>query len=339
MIFQWYAPLFTVPILVGCYAILMHWQPGWLFACIVIFTSPLEVALIQTIQSATDDIPVYSQNFATGARVRKYLEVGDQLYQTFPSATLLTSEIGGLGAGFQGRILDGMGLASPSALVYHPLAVPQERDNEMLGAIPVRFIEDNVPELVVSEDAFASAFMRSNLRRDYWRIRQPIYLDSDMQISPIPTLWGSRYLNIFIRRDYLPNPVGQFGTMFEVEAPTLSPTKVIAGSDLRVTSFWHTLQSSFPNYWATAELIDNAGQTVVRKDERVLSIYVGYEAWQNDGIYMVTHFLTIPSNLPAGKYTVGLGVYSSKDNNLIALEEHPTDYLLHIGTVEVGSSQ
>jgi hypothetical protein len=338
MIFQWYAPLFAIPILVACYAILMHRQLGWLFAVIIIFSSPLETALIQTIQSATEDIPVFTPNFATGARVRKYLEVGDQLYQTFPGATLLTSEIGGLGTGFSGRILDGMGLVSPSALAYHPMAVPGERSSGLLGAIPERFIEANSPDIVVSEDVFAQAFLRSAFRRNYWRIRQPIYLDSDMEISPSPLLWGSRYLNIFIRRDYFKKPVGQFGNTFQIETPTLSPAKVVAGGDVRVTSFWHTLRTTFPNYSAVAVLVNEKGQIVVRKDEPVLSPYVLFDAWQGNGIYMVTHFLTIPGNLQPGKYSVALGVYSSKDNKLIALEGQHTDYLLPIGTIEVGLS-
>ena len=88
-----------------------------------------------------------------------------------------------------------------AALKHHPLAVPAERPAGFIGAVPVGFIEETRPELIVGMEIFLEAFLRSEVRREYVQIRGPIYVEQDLRIARSPILWGSRFMHTFIRRD------------------------------------------------------------------------------------------------------------------------------------------
>jgi hypothetical protein len=136
----------------------------------------------------------------SAGRARKYLEVGRYLYDRYPESTLMSSEIGGLGYGFKGYVVDAAGLASPGALKYHPMKVPEERSNGSIGAIPVGLVEEIKPDIIVSYDIFIENLVNSDVIKDYYLIRDPVFVESDLNMSKTKVIWGSKNLNIFIRR-------------------------------------------------------------------------------------------------------------------------------------------
>jgi hypothetical protein len=202
LLFTWYEPLYVIP---GLFILCKVLQviPGNLrigIAVPLLFTQV--IGLVEIILGLIINPALY-QDFNETARVRRYLTVGYELYACFPDARLMTSEIGGLGYSFQGQILDGMGLASPQALTYHPLAIPDERSSGMLGAIPVAYIEEEKPEIIVSYNAFIEAFLNSQVLEAYQQHRLPTFNqdDSNRINSEANTFFSE--LNIFIRKDYL----------------------------------------------------------------------------------------------------------------------------------------
>jgi len=148
-VFEWYVPLYAVLI---AWPILAAWRAATLdaltpqarlaacAAALAILVVPAQTALLQYVRAGIAN-PAYAPTFGQGARVRRYIEVGSDLYRAFPGSTLLTSEVGGLGHAFRGRVLDGFGLISPAALPYHPLRVPEERSSGTIGAIPPAYIQ------------------------------------------------------------------------------------------------------------------------------------------------------------------------------------------------------
>jgi hypothetical protein len=148
--------------------------------------------------------PAYYVEFAAGARVRKYRQVAAVLFEHFPHASLMTSEIGGLGYAFRGQVVDAAGLVSPAALRYHPLQTPQERSAEWLGAVPVGFVAEVRPGIIVSYAVLIEALLQSDVLHDYVHIREPVYLAEDVQRAGSAEFWGSEHLHIFIRKDLLP---------------------------------------------------------------------------------------------------------------------------------------
>jgi hypothetical protein len=87
------------------------------------------------------------------------------------------------------------------------MKVPEERANGLIGAIPVKFIQQTNPEIVVSYDIFIESFSKSDLASRYVLIREPIFLEDDLLRKNYPEPWVGKNLNIFIRKDiYLANP-------------------------------------------------------------------------------------------------------------------------------------
>ncbi len=203
-VFQWYVPLYTVPLLFVCAKVLLDSPSSSKMLPLLVLMSVFLIGqcfYLAQVALATTTEPVYYQDFGPGARVRRYLKIGKELYAQYPDARLLTSEIGGLGYSFRGYILDGAGLVSPDAQQYHPMKVPEERSHGSIGAIPVGYVEATQPDIIVSYDIFIEDFMRSPLRGLYTHTQYPLYLDDDMRYDPQATLWNSRYLNVFIRKD------------------------------------------------------------------------------------------------------------------------------------------
>jgi hypothetical protein len=206
-VFPWYEPLYEVPVLLVIGITILGIRSRFALLGLVVFAIPMlgqMLGLSQVILAASVN-PACYQDFESGARVRHYVQIGNWLYDQYPRATLMTSEIGGLGYGFKGHMVDGAGLISPDALQYHPMSVPDERSAGYIGAIPVGFIEDTNPELIVSYDVFAEAFLESDALDRYVRFKYPVFLEEDFKRSGISTLWGSEYLNVFIREDLAPD--------------------------------------------------------------------------------------------------------------------------------------
>jgi hypothetical protein len=199
-LFVWYEPLYIMPGLLAIshgLARVHHKFFTWLLIPMILAQAvvPVETVLAATIS------PVYDLDFGVGARARQYQAIGHELYLCYPQARLMTSEIGGLGYGYKGYILDGAGLVTPDALSYHPMSVPDERDNGSIGAIPYPFIIEKNPEIIISYDIFIKTFLVSQKAMEYFHYQLPMLEPEDSKILGSTTFWGSKALHLFVRRD------------------------------------------------------------------------------------------------------------------------------------------
>ncbi len=122
------------------------------------------------------------------AREQLYLSVGQDLALHLPATAVVAApEIGALGYASNLRMLDTVGLVSPSALPYYPLPPDQVvTDN----AIPPRLIADRQPDVVVTLDAFAakSLLPDADFQRDY-----------QLEASYPTSVWQSQALLLYRR--------------------------------------------------------------------------------------------------------------------------------------------
>ncbi len=198
-IFPWYIPIYIIPILVA--STLALDEANKLQSNILLFMLFVisVLSFSREIYSGFFDLG-YSSLFKHGARVKVYLKVGEVLHQDYPYASLLIPEIGGLGYSFRGQVYDAVGLASPGALKFQPLKIPEERDDGFIGGIPPKYVELKAPDLIVSYDIFSKALLKDKIIDQYNIIFIPAYLPEDVNSSPNGTIWGSKYLRIFIRK-------------------------------------------------------------------------------------------------------------------------------------------
>jgi len=204
MIFPWYIPLYGVPILLVLAMLIADSKPGALTVSLSTMIVPLVICQLlsfsQVLLASSGDAADY-QEFASGARVRRYIQVGESLRVRYPNAALLSSEIGGLGFGFGGYIIDGVGLVTPSAMKYHPMRVPEERIDGSIGAIPPAFVKEVKPDIIVTYDIFAQALLHSEIIKQYTATEYPVFIATDAAIARELSVWGSRHFFMFIRND------------------------------------------------------------------------------------------------------------------------------------------
>jgi hypothetical protein len=188
-IFDWYRPLYLLPLAVGCLLLLpTGGRMRAVALLLLLWTTALSLENL-----GRPPAPAIQR------RVQQYLLVGADLARDYPQATMMTSEIGALGWAFGGRVIDAVGLVSPQVLRYHPLS-PADGGGGAVGAIPPQAVHDLQPDLIVSIERFSSA-----LRRDladgslsgYTLLRRyPVTGTVGEQ------LWRSQWIEVY-RRDSL----------------------------------------------------------------------------------------------------------------------------------------
>jgi hypothetical protein len=205
-IFPWYVALVWGPVLVGLFlmTIVDHSKPRRMLALVLAFTFFLDFLYMFPVRDAEASLSDRSPGFPAlneSRRVHVYLAVGALLHNVCPNSELLTSEIGGLGYGFKGSIADGVGIASPDAVKYHPMLIPQARSRPDLGAIPPQFVWDRNPDLIVTYDIYGGAVTASpKIQRAYQDLRfYPILLSETRENMPPP--WDMKILHVLVKRD------------------------------------------------------------------------------------------------------------------------------------------
>jgi MFS family permease len=203
-IFPWYMPIYMYPILgAALYAYsTRHAVVGALATTVLVFFGSAAVILATENAHAlhTHDLRAMP-GFTVGMRVQQYLAIGDDLAREFPSATVMAPEIGGLAWTFPGHITDAVGLVSPECLVYHPLAVPQDRPNSIIGAIPPGAVRDLQPDIIVSMEIFSEAVRRdmANGTITGYRLYDQYPLVPPSVSEEPSSFWDSTWIQVFAR--------------------------------------------------------------------------------------------------------------------------------------------
>lgn len=192
---EWYTPLFACPILFFACVVSRRNALAWTAA---VTLSLLPLATIVEYSLAAMGQPSILRAAIPGARVQRYMEVGRLLYTLFPEARLMASEIGGLGISFQGTILDGVGLITPTALPYHPIPGAESG----IGGIPSGFIREMKPELIVSYPVFLRDTENTDATQDYVQLSIPAFSNRYRKLLGAKSLWGCETLRIYIRHDH-----------------------------------------------------------------------------------------------------------------------------------------
>ena len=210
-VFLWYDPLYLVPLLMVIgYVLLTSTNSGErIFQSILLAPMVIASALIIIQYLAAGALnPAYFPAFSEGARARQYVSIGQTLYSRYPNANLMTSEIGGLGYGFKGEIIDAAGLATPEALKY----AAEGSQASHSGGISLKYIGSKRPDIIVSYDIFIDYFSKEILLDQYSISSYPLFLEDDITRSTINTPWGNQYkriysdvefLHVFINKDLL----------------------------------------------------------------------------------------------------------------------------------------
>lgn len=207
VVFDWYRPLYLVPLLLGVLLIApsgIRKMTRAALACAQVLlllwlAAPAARAIPLFLRAATLHTVAAKSAIDSGdyVRVQEYLQVGSVLQQRCPGARVLASEIGGLGWTFPGELLDGFGIASPAALRYQPL-----RSGAPKGGIPAAYLLEAKPDLVVSYGVMSDEVLNTPaVDQQYDLILLPSSPRSHRG-GPLDVAWrSSTHLNVWIRRN------------------------------------------------------------------------------------------------------------------------------------------
>jgi len=199
-IFSWYPPLYYAPVFISALVFAMKKRAPALIIFLLLAFLPFAALFCVTLYASLFDKSAY-QYFSHEARVQKYLDVGRRLYERYPDYTLMTSEIGGLGFAFKGKIYDGAGLVSEDVLKYHPMKVPEQRPSGKFGSIPAGYAREIRPDIIVSYDFNMDRLFTPDILDKYVRIEENIYMPEDMAIMRKKSLLPENRLIVLIKKD------------------------------------------------------------------------------------------------------------------------------------------
>ena len=207
-VFDWYWPLVTYPIALTAITLVLATQGGLRILAVaagVVVAYPIlpqAEAQMDAIDGAIHRDP--RAGAVANLRTATYARIGAALGQVCPGAVVMAPEIGALGWAYPGPILDAVGLVSPQVLRFHPLAVPDERPNGFVGAVPTRAVEELRPDAVVTMDVFATDALRRMRTgaglRDYSEVAALPVFDRSLDAAVPDSLWGSTRTRVLARR-------------------------------------------------------------------------------------------------------------------------------------------
>jgi hypothetical protein len=203
LLFEWYLPIIFVPLAVSSVLLPAPRRRLCVAVLLLIAFRPLPMRSVLEAYGLLVGNDTMYRDYLPGTRVRQYTHIGAELWHLFPAATLMTSEIGGLGWAFRGKVIDAAGLVSPECLTYHPMKVPEERADSITGAIPPQAVRDLQPTLVVSMETFSEAFRRdlaSGRMPGYHLFKNyPVINEADSARSGMRELWNAQFTQVYVR--------------------------------------------------------------------------------------------------------------------------------------------
>ena len=102
-----------------------------------------------------------------------------------------------------------------------------------------------------------------------------------------------------------------FGTALQLSGYSVAPAAPVAGGDLAVSLHWRALGKPDGDYTVSVQLLDGAGKLVAQHDAPPRGGNYPTAHWEAGEEVVDTHAVSLPPDLPAGRYELVGVVYSS----------------------------
>ena len=106
---------------------------------------------------------------------------------------------------------------------------------------------------------------------------------------------------------------------------------------LRVSLLWQAVTPIAQDYKVFVHLTDAGGKMAAQDDSMPFNNLYPTSRWQEGEVVRDVHHLTLPANLPDGRYTLSVGIYDPQTGRRLALPNGDTS--LVIATLPVGALQ
>jgi hypothetical protein len=114
----------------------------------------------------------------------------------------------------------------------------------------------------------------------------------------------------------------------------LTPT-AMPGGHILLTLLWQSLQPVTTDYHVFVHLLDAQGDKLLQRDGQPVQWMRPTSTWQS-GEEIVDHYgLLLPTTLPAGRYTLAVGLYDPVSGQRLAVSAGPASYAIDLGPIQV----
>jgi hypothetical protein len=101
----------------------------------------------------------------------------------------------------------------------------------------------------------------------------------------------------------------QLGDNFALTSTTL-PAQLTPGDDLTFTLQWESLTRTSTDYTVFVHVVNRDGANVAQQDQQPLAGFAPTRLWEPGLHYQDGYQLSLPADLPAGEYSVRVGLYT-----------------------------
>jgi hypothetical protein len=98
------------------------------------------------------------------------------------------------------------------------------------------------------------------------------------------------------------------------------PQELRAGEPLSVTLYWRPVQATDQSYTVFVHLMDATGQIVAQHDGVPALGELPTNIWLHDEVIADRHELALPAELPAGAYSLHIGLYNAATGERLPIE-------------------
>jgi hypothetical protein len=126
------------------------------------------------------------------------------------------------------------------------------------------------------------------------------------------TWYGDVRLVRYLTPDDMPDPVpsgAQFGAFITLHDYAISSTRVAAGDAVQIALTWETDTPLIDRYKVFVQLLNADGMLVAQRDSEPGGGLAITPVWQPGERVRDPHALLLPADLPAGQYTLIVGLY------------------------------
>ena len=130
------------------------------------------------------------------------------------------------------------------------------------------------------------------------------------------------------------SPVSEANGWMRLNGYALTPTAAPGGQVL-LTLLWESLQLVTTDYQVFVHLLDAQGNKLLQRDGQPVVWLRPTSTWQPGEIITDRYGLLLPAALPAGRYTLDVGLYDPVTGQRLAVSAGPASYAIELGPVQV----
>jgi 4-amino-4-deoxy-L-arabinose transferase-like glycosyltransferase len=160
---------------------------------------------------------------------------------------------------------------------------------------------------------------RTGTRLDIYRWHDPTALEERLTSVAAAPVWASPE-TVYVaeaseaQREPLPLPLN-FGHRVALLGHAVERDTAAGGEAWRMTTYWRVLDADSGPLAIFVHVLDDANGVRTGWD----GLYVSTESWKAGDVFIHTHTLALPADLPPGKQRVEIGVYSPVTLDRLAL--------------------